>query len=393
MVYLDYNATTPVDAEVLEEMLPFLEDGFGNPSSMHGAGRRVRAGIDRARERLADLLGVRPHEIIFTSGGTESCNLAILGLARARKSLGRHVISVETEHPAVLESVKFLRDQEGYEATLLPVDTAGHVSLDSLAEAIRPDTILVSIMSANNETGVIQPISEMGALCRERGIFFHTDAVQSFGKLPTRPGEMSVDALSLAAHKFHGPKGAGALWVRSGQDVVRMGHGGGHENSRRPGTENAAAIVGLAAAAELAERRREAEAERLVPLREALWEAILEVAPFARRNAAGGLCNTLNVGFPGCDGESLLMALDLEGICVSTGSACMVGSMQVSHVLLAMGIDPKTASASLRFSLGAGTTVADISRCRKALENTLSRQNNPSPNPTQSIYESEAIAV
>lgn len=394
MVYLDYNATTPLAPEALEAMMPFLQGHHGNPSSIHEAGRISRAAIDDARERLADLLGVRPHELIFTSGGTESNNLAIFGLARAHGHRGCHVITSPTEHHAVLHAVEALQHHEGYDVTLLPVDGEGRVSPEDLAAAIREDTVLASVMHANNETGVIQPVAELGAICRERGVFFHTDAVQTFGKLKVLPGEMMADAVSLAAHKFYGPKGVGALWLRAGIALTRLAHGGSHENSRRPGTENVTGIVGMAAAAEVAERRREAENARLRPLRDELWEGIRTVAPFAVRNGGEGLANTLNVSFPGYDGEGLLIALDIEGVGVSSGSACMVGSMQASHVLLAMGIDHATASATVRFSLGHSTTGSEVSHCVQALSRVLQRQ-SPSVKKSQplSIYESEAVAV
>ncbi|MEX1118956.1 MAG: cysteine desulfurase family protein [Terrimicrobiaceae bacterium] len=394
MVNLDYNATTPLAPEALEAMMPYLRGHHGNPSSIHEAGRITRAAIDDARERLADLLGARPHEVIFTSGGTESCNLGVLGLAKAHAVRGRHVITSPTEHHAVLHAVEALQHQEGFEVTLLPVDREGMVSPGDLADAIRDDTVLVSVMHANNETGVVQPVEKLGAICRERGVFFHTDAVQSFGKLEVLPGEMMADAVSLAAHKFYGPKGVGALWLRAGIALTRLAHGGSHENSRRPGTENVAGIVGLAAAAEVAERRRESEVARLGPLRDLLWDGILDVAPFAVRNGSHGLGNTLNVSFPGYDGEGLLIALDIEGVGVSSGSACMVGSMQASHVLLAMGIDHATASATVRFSLGSSTTAEDVISCVKALARVLSRQARQE-NKSQpiSIHETEAVAV
>ncbi len=389
MVYLDYNASTPLDPDVLEAMRPFITGIFGNPSSVHAAGREARAGIDDARERLAGVLGARPHELIFTSGGTESCNLAILGLARTRSSRGRHIVTVATEHHAVLRAIEALCRHENFEATILPVDKEGRVSPDHVARALRADTTLVTIMHANNETGVIQPIEEIGAVCRARDVLFHTDTIQSFGKLPVNPQKISVDALSLAAHKFYGPKGVGVLWLRAGVELAPTAHGGAHENSRRPGTENTAAIVGMAVAAELAESRRETETARLEPLREKLWGVLQDIAPQALRNATGGLANTLNVSFPGCDGEALLMALDLEGVCASTGSACMVGSLQPSHVLLAMGRDPRM--AAIRFSLGAGTSEEDILLCGEALRRALSRQKRN--RQEGKLHENKAVAV
>jgi len=356
MIYLDYNATTPLAPEAREAMLPFLGKDFGNASSIHAAGREARAAIDSARDRVAHLLGAKPHEITFTSGGTESDNLAILGLARAGR--GRHVITCATEHHAVLHACEHLARREGFRLTVLPVDRTGRLAPEQIAEAIDDDTALVSVMTANNETGTLQPAPEIAALCRERGVIFHGDAIQSFGKEPVRAADF--DALSLAAHKFHGPKGAGVLYLRGGLNIEPLQHGGAHENQRRPGTENVAAIAGLAAAAELA--ARDFDAARQSALRERLWSGVRQLFPAAIRNGdpARSLANTLNVSFPGLDGEGLLIALDLAGVAVSSGSACMVGSVQPSHVLLAMGIAPEVASATVRFSLGKPTTEREI---------------------------------
>jgi Cysteine sulfinate desulfinase/cysteine desulfurase and related enzymes len=379
MVYLDYNATTPLAPEVLEAMLPHLRDNFGNPSSIHAPGRAARAAVDDARDRLAALLGAKPHEIIFTGGGTESCNLAVLGIARAHAPRGKHLITAATEHHAVLNAFEYLHHHEGFALTVLPVDRDGLVSPDALREALRPDTMLVSVMHANNETGTIQPVEELAAICRERGVCFHTDAVQSFGKLPVRPADLGVSALSLAAHKFGGPKGVGALYLRAGVAISRLTHGGSHENTRRPGTENVPAIVGLAVAAEGAEAKREAEQPRLAALRDRLWQGIQDLKVGAVRNGHPDrtLANTLNVSFPNVDGESLLIGLDLEGVCASSGSACMVGSVQPSHVLLAMGVEPGLASSTVRFSLGTHTTEPDIEHCLRALSKVLGRQAQP----------------
>jgi cysteine desulfurase len=376
MIYLDYNATTPLAPEVFEAMRPYLERHFGNPSSIHAAGREARAAIDDARDRVARLLGAKPHEIVFTGGGTESDNLAIIGLARANATRGKHVITCATEHHAVLHAFEHLQKKEGFRVTWLPVDALGRIDVGQLAESITAETTLVSIMTANNETGTLQPVSEIAALCRARGVLFHSDAIQSFGKEPLveetgsqeagsrkhEPVAMRFDALSLAAHKFHGPKGVGVLYLGAGQTIERLQHGGSHENERRPGTENTAAIVGLARAAELALAAMEAERPRQAVLRDRLWEGIRAAFPAAVRNGAPEhtLANTLNVSFPGLDGESLLINLDLAGICASSGSACMVGSILASHVLLAMGVAPELARATVRFSLGKETTNAEI---------------------------------
>ncbi len=356
MTYLDYNATTPLCDKAREMMLPYLDRHFGNPSSVHAAGREARAAIDDARDKLAALMRVKPHELIFTSGGTESCNLAVLGLARCPLSRGGHVISNKAEHHAVLNALEHLEKRENFEVTWLNLSECGVVDLDHLAAAIRPETRLVSIMSANNETGVIQPMREISKVCRERGILLHSDMVQSFGKIDT---DLSlVDAASFAAHKFYGPKGAGLLFLRSGLSIQPIMFGGAHENERRPGTENVAAIAGMAAAAEWTLREQEREQEREKKLRNELWARISQIFPGTRQNGdlANRLANTLNVSFPSLDSETLLMALDLEGVCASSGSACMVGSVVASHVLLAMGLPMERASSAVRFSLGKQTS-------------------------------------
>jgi len=373
VIYLDYNATTPLASEVFDAMRPYLETHFGNASSIHQAGREARAAIDDARERIARLLGSRPHEIIFTGGGTESDNLAIIGLARSLAERGKRIVTCATEHHAVLQAFDFLEAQEGYHVTRLGVDRGGIVNLDELRNALHDDTTLVSIMSANNETGVLQPIAEIAALCRERGVLFHSDMIQSFGKQPVRAGD--ADAISITAHKFHGPKGAGLLWLRSGISIQKIQFGGSHENERRAGTENVAAIVGLARAAELAVSEMEAEQARQRNLRDRLWSGIKSAFPEAVLNghAELRLANTLNISFPGLDGEGLLMSLDLEGVCASSGSACMVGSIVPSHVLLAMGVPEEAARSTVRFSLGKQTTSEEIENTIMAMERITAR--------------------
>lgn len=381
MIYLDYNATTPLCQEAWEAMLPWLkasEGGYGNPSSIHALGRRARAAIDDARDKWANWLQVKPHELIFTGGGTESDNLAILGLARRHCHRGHHLITAATEHHAVLHAMEFLKKQEGFEITYLPVDEKGMVKLEQLQDALRPDTILVSIMQANNETGVIQPIAEFTALCHERNVFFHTDAIQSFGKVKSLPHELGVDAWSIAGHKFYGPKGVGLLWLRAGTSIQSLHHGGAQEGERRPGTEDVASIVGMTVAAEVALREVMVgiEASRQRILREQLWKGITALYPGAVRHGLSEttLFNTLNVSFPGCDGETLIMALDLEGICLSSGSACMVGSIQASHVLRAIGVNEEEAQTAVRFSLGRRTTEEEIVKTLVALKSVLGRQ-------------------
>ncbi len=378
MIYLDYNATTPLAPEVLAGMMPVLERVYGNPSSIHGPGREGRAVIDDARDRLAVLLRARPHEIIFTGGGTEADNLAILGLARraVRDGKERHVITSATEHHAVLHAVDYLERAEGFRVTRLPVDRSGRIDPQQLSDALMEQTALVSIMSANNETGVLQPLREISEACRARGVIFHSDMIQSFGKLPLDVTEEGTpDAVSLTAHKFYGPKGVGALWLRAGVSIDATVYGGAHENQRRPGTENPAAILGLALAAELAVRGMAEEQARLLTLRDRLWEGISAGCPTAVLNGhpTGRLANTVNVTFPGCDGEGLLMSLDLAGMAVSSGSACMVGSVQPSHVLLAMGVPPQIAQAAVRFSLGRGTTEEEVQKVVAELPNLIDR--------------------
>jgi cysteine desulfurase len=375
MIYLDYNATTPLCDVAREAMLPYLDRLFGNPSSVHAAGRETRAAIDNARDKLAALLRVKPNEIVFTSGGTESCNLAVFGLARCRMQRGGHVISAKTEHHAVLNAIEHLEKHEGFEVTWLNVSRDGIIDVDQLAGAIRPETRLVSIMSANNETGVIQPMREISRICRERGVLLHSDMVQSFGKVDT---DLSlVDAASFAAHKFYGPKGAGFLFLRSGLSIQPIMFGGAHENERRPGTENVAAIVGMAAAAEWTLRGCEQEQERETGLRDELWTRIAENVPEAKQNGANAprLANTLNVSLLGIDSEMLLIALDLEGVCASSGSACMVGSVVASHVLLAMGLPMERARSAVRFSLGKWTTADEIKAAGDAVRKIVDRLN------------------
>jgi len=373
MIYLDYNATTPLCAPAREAMFPYLDRHFGNPSSVHAAGRETRAAIDDARDKLAALLHAKPHELIFTSGGTESCNLAVLGLAKCPMSRGGHVISNKAEHHAVLNALEHLEKHENFEVTWLNVSREGIVDLDHLARAIRPETRLISIMTANNETGVVQPIREISEICRARGVLLHSDMVQSFGKIDI---DISLlDAASFAAHKFYGPKGAGFLYLRSGLSIEPIMFGGAHENQRRPGTENVAAIAGTAAAAEFALINRQTEQDHQSNLRDELQKQIARSFPRAQQNgdAANRLANTLNVSFPGFDSETLLMALDLEGVCASSGSACMVGSVVASHVLLAMGLSMERASSAIRFSLGKWTTAEEIECAAHAIDHIFNR--------------------
>jgi cysteine desulfurase len=376
MIYLDYNATTPLCEPARRAILPFLEEKFGNPSSIHAAGREARAAIDDARDRLAKLLGAKPHELIFTSGGTEANNLAILGLARSRAARGKHLISAKTEHHAVLNAVEHLEKFEGFELTWLDVSENGLIDLNQLADSIRDDTVLVSIMHANNETGLIQPLREISEICREHGVLLHSDMVQSFGKISGEAVSL-VDAGSFAAHKFYGPKGAGLLFLRGGIPIEPIQFGGAHENQRRPGTENVAMIAGMAAAAEFVQRDREFEQARQRKLRDQLWQEISGQIESVVLNGDANcrLANTLNVSLPELDSETMLMALDLEGVCTSSGSACMVGSVLASHVLLAMGLPLALAKSAIRFSLGKHTTAEEISTTAGIVSEIVQRTN------------------
>ena len=359
--YLDDNATTQLDPRVAATMQPLLGGTLGNPSSLHAEGRRARGEIDAARDSIATWLKAKPSEIIFTSGGTESCNLAVQGLARAHSGKGTHLIAAKTEHHAVLHASQALEESGDFDVTYLDVDEAGLIDPDDLARAIRADTILVSIMSANNETGVCQPMRELGEICAKRGVLFHTDAIQSAGKEPLDLAGWHVAALSLTAHKMHGPLGAGALWLKSGVPLARLMEGGSHENERRPGTENAPAIAGFAEAVRLFGDVDSAEAARQYRWTENFGREVNSLGG-VRRNGdpIRRLPNTLNVSFQGLHGEDLLIGLDLAGLAVSSGSACLVGSVQPSHVLAAMGVPAEWASATVRFSIGSQIRDEDL---------------------------------
>ena len=374
-VYADYNATTPLDPQVLEAMLPYLREHFGNASSVHTFGREARAAIDDVRVRLANLLGAQEGEMVFTGGGTEADNMAVFGVVRARRKQGRHIITSSIEHHAVLHACQYIEKTGECEVTYLPVSRECLVDPADLCKAIRPDTVLVSIMSANNETGTIQPVKELATICRERGVTFHTDAVQSFGKQPVNVKDWGADLLSIAAHKFYGPKGVGALYVRRGTKLDPLLFGGSHENDRRAGTENVAAIVGLARAAELASVQMGEEQGRLFELTEKLGADITQRVHGVHRNghARQRIGNTINFSFEGCEEEGLLLGLDLEGVAVSSGSACAVGSLEPSHVLKAMGLPHDLARAAVRFSFGKSSTAEDADYIMKALKRVVER--------------------
>ncbi|HWD20960.1 MAG TPA: cysteine desulfurase family protein [Verrucomicrobiae bacterium] len=374
-VYFDYNATTPLDAQVREAMLPFLGEVFGNPSSVHHIGRKARAILDDARDRVAKVWGSRPSEVVFTSGGTESNNLAIFGAARALRAKGRHLITSTIEHHAVLHSFQYLEKHEGFNVTYLPVSADGLVDPDDLKQAFRPDTTLVSLMAANNETGTIQPVSALGALCQERKILFHTDAVQWFGKEPfSHIDQFHADLVSICAHKFHGPKGAGALYIKSPLHPDPILFGGSHENERRAGTENLAGIVGLAEAMTRFVPKPVFVDAELRPLTEDLIKFASGLPGVKiRGSVTQRLANTVALTVAGCDSISLLAGLDMEGVCASSGSACSAGSLEPSHVMVALGVEKDEANSLVRFSLGRGSTADEVNYTKGVLENVIKR--------------------
>src|SRR5712664_1138092 len=369
-VYLDYNATTPVQPEVLDAMLPYFSGEFGNAASIHTPGQRARAAVETAREQVAALIGARSQEIVFTSGGTESDNHAVFGVvgqaflsvpSSTNADSFPHIITTAIEHEAVLNACQAL-EKSGVRVTFLATNREGQIDLNELRRAVRPETVLITVMHANNELGTLQPLEEIGRITKERDIYFHTDAVQSAGKVPIDVNKHGVDLLSLSAHKFYGPKGIGALYIRRGTRLRQLLYGGHHQRGFRPGTENVAGIIGLGKAAEIARESLAADARRLSALRDRLEQGLLARVPYARVNggAASRTPNTTNFGFPGIEGEALLIALDLLSLAFSTGAACSSGSVEPSHVLTAIGLPPEEARASLRFSLGRHTTPADI---------------------------------
>ncbi len=360
-IYLDYNATTPIDPQVVEAMLPYLTDHFGNPSSSHQYGRKAKEGVERARGQLAGLLGADPSEIVFTSGGTESNNQALIATARAHAHRGRHIITTAIEHPAVLNPLLWLEEQ-GYSATILPVDYFGMVNPGAIERAITPETTIISVMHANNEVGTIQPLAEIGAIARRHGIAFHTDAAQSVGKIPTLVDDLGVDLLTVAGHKFYAPKGVGALYVRRGTAIESYLFGAGHEAGRRAGTENVPYIVGLGTAAELARQRLAAGNREIASLRDRLFESLRAAIDGVELNGHPDerLPNTLNVSFAGVIGAELLE--QTPEIAASTGAACHGDSHTLSGVLAAMGLSRERNLGAVRLSLGLGTTAEEVDR-------------------------------
>ena len=379
-IYLDYAATTPTDPEVVKAMSPYFTDKFGNPSSIHSFGQECKAVIEKDRETIGSLLGAKQEEIIFTSGGTESNNFAIKGIAYANSPRGNHIITSSIEHHAVIEPCKFL-EKNGFEVTSLPVDKDGLVNPEDVKRAITDKTILISIMHANNEIGTIEPIAEIGRIAKEKEICFHTDAVQSFGHLPISVDEFNVDLLSISAHKLYGPKGVGALYVRKGTRMVSFMHGGEQERRRRASTENVPGIVGFGKAAETAKTSMDEEAKKLTILRDKLINDIFEKIEKVRLNGhpTRRLPNNINVSIEFVEGESMLLSLDMEGIAASTGSACSSSTLEPSHVLLALGLSPELAHGSLRLTLGRYTKEEEIDHVLEILPSIVDKLRSMSP--------------
>ncbi|MBO8169748.1 MAG: cysteine desulfurase NifS [Thermoanaerobacteraceae bacterium] len=379
-VYLDHSATTPVHPEVVKTINHYLTEAWGNPSSIHSFGREARKGLEEAREKVAALMGANPEEIVFTSGGTEADNMAVIGGAYAREKDGKHLITSQIEHHAVLDAFKYL-EKQGFEVTYLPVDEDGLVRVEDLRNAIRDDTTLISIMHVNNEIGTIQPIEEIGAIAREKGILFHVDAVQSYGKIPVDVNKLNADMLTASSHKIYGPKGVGCLYIRKGVRIPSYTHGGGQEKKRRPGTENVPGIVGFGKAAEIAAQELEGEMKRLTALRDKLIKGIEERIPEIRVNGhrTKRLPGNANISFRYIEGESLLLSLDMKGIAASSGSACTSGSLDPSHVLLAIGLSHEIAHGSLRMTLGRDNTEEDIDYVLEVLPEIVERLRSMSP--------------
>lgn len=379
-VYFDHSATTPVDPEVAKLMMEYMVEKFGNPSSIHGYGREARKAVDEAREKVAALIGATSNEIFFTSGGTESDNLALKGVAYANKKKGNHIITSSIEHHAILHTCEYL-EKQGFTVTYLPVDENGMVRIDDVKNAITDKTILISVMFANNEVGTIQPIKEIGKLAREKGVYFHTDAVQATGNYPIDVNELNIDLLTMSGHKFYGPKGIGALYIRRGVRVEEIQHGGAHERNMRAGTENVPGIVGLGKAAEIAKNEMEQRIAHVQALRDKIIEQVTKKIPHVKLNGhpTMRMPGSVNFSFHFVEGESLLLNLDLKGIGASSGSACTSGSLDPSHVLLAMGLTHEVAHGSLRLTLGRGNTEADVDYLLEVLPEIIERLRSMSP--------------
>ncbi|MGB9201083.1 cysteine desulfurase NifS [Methanobacterium sp.] len=379
-MYMDHSATSPVDPEVFEAMKPYFTNEFGNASTLYSLGRNAKNAMEAARQEVATIIGADTKEIIFTSGGTESDNIAILGTARKLKNKGNHIITSDIEHPAVEETCKYL-EKNGYKVTYLPVYEEGIVRVKDLEAAITDETILITIMHANNEIGTIQPIAEIGKIANEKGIYFHTDAVQTVGKIPVNVSEMNVDMLSLSSHKLYGPKGIGALYIKKGVRIEPLMYGGGHERGFRPGTENIPGIVGLGKACSIASQNLESNARKLTNLRDKLIDAVLEQNKDSYLNGhrTKRLPNNANFRFDAIEGESLILNLDFKGIAASTGSACSSTKLEASHVLLAIGLEKEEAHGSLRISLGIENTEEDIDYTVTAIKEVVEKLRKMSP--------------
>jgi len=379
-IYLDYNATTPVDPAVLDAMLPYFAESFGNASSIHSPGQRARGAVDASRASVAALMGAKPSEIVFTSGGTESDNLALFGVVAASQEPRKHIVTTAIEHHAVLNAAQAL-EKLGIAVAYVPVGREGVVDPEDIRRALKPETILISVMHANNELGTIQPIEEIGRIAAAAKVIFHCDAVQTAGKIPLDVNRLGVDLLTISAHKFYGPKGAGAIYVRSGTPLEPQFHGGHHERDRRPGTENVPGIVGLGKAAELARKNMMTDCARITTLRNRLEDALLATCAEARVNGnrAQRVSNTSNISFHAAGGEALVIALDLQGIACSTGAACSSGAVGPSHVLMAIGLSPDEARSSLRFSLGRNTTPEEIDQAIALIPQAVERLRALSP--------------
>jgi len=379
-IYLDHAATTPTHPEVVKAMLPYFTDAFGNPSSIYSCGQEARGAIEGARAKVAELIGARSEEIVFTSGGTEADNLALKGIAYASEHKGNHIITTSIEHHAVLEVCKFL-DERGLRITCLPVDKYGLVDPDDVKRAITNKTILISVMHANNEVGTMEPLEEIGDIAREAGVNFHSDAVQTVGHIPVNVDRLGVNLLSISGHKLYGPKGVGALYIRKGTKLTSLMQGGEQERRHRAGTENVPAIVGLGKAVELAGQEIGKEAERLASLRDKLVRGLAEKIDHIHLNGhpTRRLPNNINVSVDFVEGESMVLNLDLEAVCASTGSACSSASLEPSYVLLALGLSPERAHGSLRFSLGRENSEADVERVLKVLPGIIARLRAMSP--------------
>jgi cysteine desulfurase len=380
MIYLDHAATTPIDPEVLDSMLPYLKEKFGSASTLYSLGRETREAVELAREQVAALIGAKSEEVFFTGGGSESDNWAVFGVASAKEKKGNHLITTRIEHHAILEPCHIL-EKRGHQVTILPVDSNGFVDINELKDAMTDQTVLITVMHANNEIGTIEPVEEIGRLAREKGIHFHTDTVQTAGHIPLDVNVINCDSLAMSAHKLYGPKGVGAMYIRKGARVDKLIVGGGQENNRRAGTHNVAGIVGFGKAAELAQTRMQQEIEHLTTMRDILISSVESSIPDVKLNGdrIKRLPNNVNFSFFGIEGESMILLMDMKGICVSSGSACTSGSLDPSHVLMALGMKHEQAHGSLRLTLGKSNTEEHMAQVIEVLPGIVSRLREMSP--------------